>query len=98
MKPTKRSRCSKTRGSTLSSTRCKCGTFPTTTSTGPSLKNFGHKYVHIPEHFLREYDRLLMGGIWAQLDIRHDYVEEQKGKRSPFWIDSLKPIQLATFD
>src|SRR5271157_1544867 len=62
------------------------------------LKNFGHKYVHIPEHFLREYDRLLMGGIWAQLDIRHDYDEEQKGKRSPFWIDSLKLIQLATFD
>ena len=27
------------------------------------LKNFGHKYVHIPEHFLREYDRLLMGGF-----------------------------------
>ena len=62
------------------------------------LKNFGHKYVHIPEHFLRDYDRLLMGGIWAQLDIRHQYDEEQKGKRSPFWIDSLKPIQLATFD
>ncbi len=62
------------------------------------LKNFGHKYVHIPEHFLRDYDRLLMGGIWAQLDIRHQYDEDQKGKRSPFWIDSLKPIQLATFD
>ena len=62
------------------------------------LKNFGHKYVHIPEHYLRDYDRLLMGGIWAQLDIRHQYDEEQKGKRSPFWIDSLKPIQLATFD
>jgi ATP-dependent Lon protease len=62
------------------------------------LKNFGHKYVHIPEHFLRNYDRLLMGGIWAQVDIRHQYDEEQKGKRSPFWIDSLKPIQLATFD
>src|SRR6266849_1029503 len=62
------------------------------------LKNFGNKYVHIPEHFLRDYDRLLMGGIWAQLDIRHQYDEEQKGKRSPFWIDSLKPIQLATFD
>ena len=51
------------------------------------LKNFGHKYVHIPEHFMREYDRLLMGGIWAQLDIRHHYDEDQKGKRSPFWID-----------
>jgi ATP-dependent Lon protease len=62
------------------------------------LKNFGHKFVHIPEHFLRDYDRLLMGGIWAQIDIRHQYDEEQKGKRSPFWIDSIKPIQLATFD
>lgn len=62
------------------------------------MKNFGHKYVHIPEHFLREFDRLLMGGIWAQVDLRHQYDEEQKGKRSPFWIDSIKPIQLATFD
>src|SRR3984957_7019305 len=62
------------------------------------LKNFGHKYVHIPEHFLRDYDRLLMGGIWAQLDLRHQFDEDQKGKRSPFWIDSLKPIQVATFD
>lgn len=62
------------------------------------LKNFGHKYVHVPEHFLRDYDRLLMGGIWAQIDLRHQYDEEQKGKRSPFWIDSIKPIQLATFD
>jgi ATP-dependent Lon protease len=62
------------------------------------LKNFGHKYVHIPEHFMRDYDRLLTGGIWAQIDLRHQYDEEQKGKRSPFWIDSIKPIQLATFE
>jgi ATP-dependent Lon protease len=60
--------------------------------------NFGHKYVHIPDHYIREYDRLLMGGIWAQVEIRHDYDEEAKGKRSPFWIDSMKPIQLASFD
>ena len=62
------------------------------------LVNFGHKYVHIPEHYLRDFDRLLMGGIWAQIDIRHQYDEEATGKRSPFWIDNLKPIQLATFD
>ena len=62
------------------------------------LVNFGHKFVHIPEHYLREFDRLLMGGIWAQIDIRHQYDEEASGKRSPFWIDGLKPIQLATFD
>ncbi|HOK53609.1 MAG TPA: protease Lon-related BREX system protein BrxL [Armatimonadota bacterium] len=60
--------------------------------------NFGHKNVHIPERYIREYDRLLMGGIWAQIDIHHEYDEEAKGKKSPFWIDSIKPIQLATFD
>jgi ATP-dependent Lon protease len=62
------------------------------------LVNFGHKYVHIPEHYIREYDRLLMGGVWAQVNISHQYDEDAKGKRSPFWIDELKPIQLATFD
>src|SRR3954453_1334711 len=35
--------------------------------------NFGHKYVHFPEHYIRDYDRLLMGGIWAQVNIRHEY-------------------------
>ncbi len=62
------------------------------------LVNFGHKFIHVPEHFTREYDRLLMGGVWAQIDIRHQYDEDAKGKRSPFWIDGLKPIQIATFD
>jgi ATP-dependent Lon protease len=60
--------------------------------------NFGHKYVHIPDHYIRQYDRLLMGGIWAQVDIRHEFDEDAKGKRSPFWVDTMQPIQLATFD
>lgn len=61
--------------------------------------NFGHKYVHVPERYIREYDRLLVGGIWAQVDLRHEFDEEASGKkRSPFWIDTIKPIQLATFD
>jgi ATP-dependent Lon protease len=62
------------------------------------LVNFGHKFVHVPEHYMRDYDRLLMGGIWAQVDLKHQYDEEQKGKKSPFWIEGLKPIQIATFD
>src|SRR6266446_1523976 len=53
------------------------------------LKNFGHKYVHVPEHYLREFDRLLMGGIWTQVDLKHQDDEEAKGKRSPLWIDLL---------
>jgi ATP-dependent Lon protease len=39
-----------------------------------------------------------MGGIWAQIDLRHEYDETAKGKRSPFWIENIRPIQLATFD
>ncbi len=60
--------------------------------------NFGHKYVHVPERYIRDYDRLLMGGIWAQVNLRHEYDETASGKRSPFWIDDMKPIQLASFD
>jgi ATP-dependent Lon protease len=58
---------------------------------------FGHKFVHIPDRFVREFDRLLMGGIWAQVSLRHEYDETATGKRSPFWIDDLKPIQVASF-
>ncbi|SEU47612.1 protease Lon-related BREX system protein BrxL [Nonomuraea wenchangensis] len=61
------------------------------------VTNFGHKYVHIPGQYVRDFDRLLTGGIWAQVDMRFEYDEESKGKY-PFWIDKLTPIQLATFD
>jgi ATP-dependent Lon protease len=62
------------------------------------LVHFGHKHVHVPEEYVRQYDRLLMGGVWAQVELRHDYDESAKGRRSPFWIDSIKPIQMASFD
>ncbi len=61
------------------------------------VTNLGHKYVHVPEHYVREYERLLTGGIWAQIDMRFEYDEESRGK-NPFWIDRLTPIQIATFD
>jgi ATP-dependent Lon protease len=61
------------------------------------VTNFGHNHVHIPDHCVRDFDRLLTGGIWAQIDMRFEYDEETKGK-NPFWIDKLTPIQLATFD
>jgi ATP-dependent Lon protease len=61
------------------------------------VTNFGHHYVHVPDHYVRDFDRLLTGGIWAQIDMRFEYDEETRGK-NPFWIDKLTPIQLATFD
>ena len=59
--------------------------------------NFGDRFLHIPTHYVTEFERLTTGGIWAQLDMRFEYDEETKGKH-PFWIDRLTPIQIATFD
>src|SRR3954451_9626431 len=59
--------------------------------------NFNNKFLHIPTQYVRDYERLLMGGVWAQVDMRFETDEESKGK-NPFWIDKLVPIQIATFD
>lgn len=59
--------------------------------------NFNNKFLHIPSQYVRDYERLLMGGVWAQVDMRFESDEETRGK-NPFWIDKLVPIQIATFD
>jgi ATP-dependent Lon protease len=59
--------------------------------------NFGNRHLHIQTHYVREFERLLMGGIWAQIEMRFEYDEESSGKH-PFWIDKLAPIQIAAFD
>jgi len=62
------------------------------------LLNFSHQYVHIPDHFVREYERLLQGGLWAQVDLVYSFDEEQKGRvKSPFVVKDIHPIQIATF-
>ncbi|MPR06285.1 protease Lon-related BREX system protein BrxL [Microvirga tunisiensis] len=58
---------------------------------------FGHKFLHIPSEYVRNYERLLTGGVWAQLDLKYAYDEESRGK-NPFWIEKLTPIQIAAFD
>ena len=63
------------------------------------LVNFGSKYVHIPESVWQKYDRLFESGVWAQLDLVYDETDDDPvGSRRPFWIESFRPIQVATFD
>ena len=45
--------------------------------------HFGDNFVHVPTKYVLEFDRLLMGGVWAQIDMRFEYDEEGKGK-NPF--------------
>jgi ATP-dependent Lon protease len=61
------------------------------------LANFGDKYVNIPEEIVYRYDRLLGGGAWCQIDLVYSVAADEVQKR-PFYIQALKPIQVATFD
>ena len=66
-----------------------------------SMDNFSFNRIHVNERFYRQYDRLLEGGIWAQIDIeyRPEVDDEGKAKKgSPFHIAEMRPIQLARFD
>lgn len=62
------------------------------------LVNFGYRFVHIPDTFVRQYERLLEGGVWAQVDVEFRAEEMVGGKERPFFITDLKPIQLASFE
>jgi ATP-dependent Lon protease len=54
--------------------------------------------VRIPEHLVKEHERMLTGGFYAEVDLAYDptIAEEKNGK--PFGIDSLREIQLSRRD
>src|SRR5437762_3895612 len=61
-----------------------------------TLHNINQDYVNIDESDVQEHDRLLMGGIWAEVTLRYDSTQKFKGQTRPFVIERLKPIQLGT--
>src|ERR1019366_9425608 len=62
-----------------------------------TLTNFNDKWVHIQDEVVKRYERLLQGGIWCQLDLLYNELEDEKPLR-PFYIKALKPIHVAAFD
>ena len=62
------------------------------------LVNFGHRFLHVPDHFVRRFERLLQGGVWCQVDIEFRAEEDAESKARPFFITELRPIQIAAFD
>lgn len=60
------------------------------------LHNISLDYVNVDEETVREHDRLLMGGIWAEVTVRYDPTIRFHGVTRPFVIDRIKPIQLST--
>ncbi|GIU97430.1 MAG: hypothetical protein KatS3mg013_1233 [Actinomycetota bacterium] len=60
------------------------------------LVNLGVNRVHIGEEWLRRYERLLAGGIWAAVDLEYDpMLTDARGAIRPFVIRQVRPIQLA---
>jgi ATP-dependent Lon protease len=63
-----------------------------------TLSSINLEYVNIDESDIRLHDRLLMGGIWAEITISYDDTFLFKGINRPFVITKLKPIQLSNRD
>ena len=60
-----------------------------------SLENFNSQRIAIGEKFYRDNERLLEGGIWAEVTLSHNEIEEDD---YAFYIEDLRPIQLSRFD
>ncbi len=60
-----------------------------------SLENFNSQRIAIGEKFYRDNDRLLEGGIWAEVTIAYNDIDQDN---YAFFIEELRPIQLSRFD
>ncbi len=60
-----------------------------------SLENFNSQRIAIGEKFYSDNDRLLEGGIWAEVTLAHNDIQEDD---YAFSIEDLRPIQLSRFD
>ncbi|WNZ59537.1 protease Lon-related BREX system protein BrxL [Myxococcus sp. MxC21-1] len=60
------------------------------------LANLDLDFINVEESQVREHDRLLMGGVWAEIKLRYDDAYVFKGQNRPFFVESIRPIQLST--
>jgi ATP-dependent Lon protease len=59
------------------------------------LENFNSQRIAIGEKFYKNNKRLLEGGIWAEVTLCHNEIEEDE---HAFYIEDLRPIQLSRFN
>lgn len=60
-----------------------------------ALENFNSQRIAIGEKFYRDNERLLEGGIWAEVTIAYNDIDQDN---YAFFIEDLRPIQLSRFD
>lgn len=60
------------------------------------LSNLGVKNAEVSDSYVRQFEKLLVGGIWCIITLKYHFEENQKG--SPFTVTELKPIQMPNMD
>lgn len=63
-----------------------------------SFSNLGIKGIPIHPDYVKDYDRLLCGGIWSILQLEYEFIEEDKKNTQPIRIRKLTPIQMPHVD
>jgi ATP-dependent Lon protease len=62
------------------------------------LQNSNIKNANISDGLVGQHDKMLMGGIWAIIDVEYDPSITIGTKIFPFVVTEIKPIQLSSFD
>jgi ATP-dependent Lon protease len=62
------------------------------------LQNSNIKNANIDDSLVKQHEKMLMGGIWAIIDVGYDPDIRIGQNIYPFVITDIKPIQLSTFD
>lgn len=62
------------------------------------LQNSNIRDGVISDAMVSAHDKMLMGGIWAIIDIEYDAYSKDGAILHPFLIKDIKPIQLSSFD
>ncbi len=62
------------------------------------LQNSNIKDANINDALVNQHDKMMMGGIWAIIDVEYDPSIKIGQNIFPFVVQNIKPIQLSTFD
>jgi ATP-dependent Lon protease len=60
------------------------------------LATAGLEKVHIEEDVVHHHERVLTGGVWANLEIAYDDTLVHRGATRPFVLTRMQPVQIAS--
>jgi len=63
-----------------------------------TISNSNIKDANISDELVNKHDKMLLGGIWAIIDMEYDPMITKGASIFPFVVKNIKPIQLSSFD